>query len=261
MVANHRNDHKRTCVHVLMYHSISSAQGPTCIPPETFAAQMATLETCGYRVATLAELSQARAGGMQLPARCAVITFDDAFADFADAAAPVLSTQKFSATVFVPTAFVGQSASWAGAGTQQSPLLSWGDMRDLLGAGFEFGSHSRRHLDLTTLSPADLHAELSESQYQLVSELGVPARFFAAPYGRTNPAVRREIAKLYELAVGVRLARATIQSDKFDIPRVEMHYFRDVRVWRAFLEGRADSYFSVRKVGRAIRSGAALLRH
>ena len=259
MIAEPQPASRRARIHVLMYHSISNDPGPTCISPELFASQMSALHHCGYHIATLGDLLEAQAGRGRLPSRCAVITFDDAFADFRSAAAPILSARDYTATVFAPTAYIGKDASWRGAGKSGSRLLTWSEMRELLGAGFEFGSHARRHLDLTTLAPDQLRAELAESRSQLESELGAPTRFFAAPYGRINPAVRREISERYDLAVGTRLDTSTQQSDVFNLPRLEMHYFRDARLWRAFLAGRADSYFSLRQFARAVRSAAATM--
>ncbi len=91
MRAEQKSLGKRFCVQVLMYHSISPEPGPTCISSNTFEMQISALGYCGYQVVTLADLVEWRAGRLNLPDRCAVITFDDAFADFFVSAAPVLS--------------------------------------------------------------------------------------------------------------------------------------------------------------------------
>ena len=58
--------------------------------------------------------------------------------------------------------------------------------------GSNIGNHSYDHPDLTTLTPAALHAQIAN---------GVPARCFRPPYGATNAAVRRAIhaAGAYEV--------------------------------------------------------------
>jgi peptidoglycan/xylan/chitin deacetylase (PgdA/CDA1 family) len=243
-----------------MYHSISRGSGPTCIAPDTFDAQLAALREHGYSVVSLGHLHDWRAGRRELPQRCAAITFDDAFADFATEAAPLLSRHGFSATVFVPTSWVDKPAGWAGAGYSAQPLLSWGAIRDLAADGTEFGSHSCSHTDLTTLTPEGLATELSESKQLLEDRLGSGCDTFAAPYGRTNLKVRQAVSERYRLAVGVELASAHRNCDIFDIPRLEMHYFRDPRRWGAFLDGRAGAYFAARQFARSARGGIEAFR-
>jgi hypothetical protein len=77
---------------------------------------------------------------------------------------------------------------------------------------------------------------------------------FAPPYGKTNAAIRAEIRQHYRVAVGTTLARARHTSDVYNLPRIEMWYFRDPRRWRAYLEGRAEGYFFLRQALRHIRT-------
>src|SRR5262245_34482428 len=74
---------------VLTYHSISAAPGPTSIPVDTFRAQMAALAEAGYAALTLDQFMAWREG-RDGPDRRVLITFDDAFLDFRDAAHPIL---------------------------------------------------------------------------------------------------------------------------------------------------------------------------
>ena len=75
---------------------------------------------------------------------------------------------------------------------------------------------------------------------------------FAPPYGASNPAVRSAIGRWFGCSVGTTFARANRADDVLDIPRIEMHYFRDPARWRAFLDGRAEWYFGVRRVLRGL---------
>ena len=93
------SDHKQH-VDVLMYHSISDAPGPTSIPPAIFEQQMDELAAAGYHVADLTDLIGWRAGRASLPDKTAIITFDDGFLDFRDAAWPILRARNFPAIVF-----------------------------------------------------------------------------------------------------------------------------------------------------------------
>ena len=49
-------------------------------------------------------------GPAALPARPVLITFDDGFADFRDAALPALLTRDMAATLYATTGFLGRSS-------------------------------------------------------------------------------------------------------------------------------------------------------
>lgn len=94
---------------VLTYHRVAEPDdrhypGLISASPAGFSEQMAWLAP-RYRVITLAQLSERRENGHPLPARSVLITFDDAYADFADHAWPVLRQHGLPATLFVPTAY------------------------------------------------------------------------------------------------------------------------------------------------------------
>jgi len=65
--------------------------------------------------------------------------------------------------------------------------------------------------------------------------------------------VRTELARWARISVGTRLDRASRGTDLADVPRIEMHYFRNLRIWRDYLRGRAGGYLRARRVGRELR--------
>jgi len=249
---------------ILTYHSISNEPGPTSIAPDIFSTQMEAISASGVAVVGLDEVERWVKGEHDLDRRTLAITFDDAFRDFAETAFPILDRLKFPATVFVPTAIVGGAENWIGANDDARALMGWNDIAFLAGNGVSFGSHTRNHVDLTTLDEASLDEELSASRRDLEDRLGKPAPHFAPPYGRSNPAVRSAIARRYSLSVGVRLGETRRSSPICDLPRIEMFYYRDVDRWRDFLGGRGGTYLHARRVARGLReavTGAARRRH
>lgn len=240
-------------IDVLMYHSISDAVGPTSIPERVFSRQMNALAETGYYVADFTDLIAWRDGTKKLPQKTAVITFDDGFLDFRDTAWPVLKKLGFSATVFVPTKCPGENENWEGANNPPRELMSWSDISALYEDGARFGSHSLNHANLTQLDEAELAEQLRQSRSDLENALGDPVDAFAAPYGAVNKSVRDAIADFYDIAAGTRLGTMDAAGDIFDVPRLEMHYFRDVALWRKYLEGKADHYLTVRRFARNVR--------
>lgn len=239
---------------VLTYHSVSERPGPTSMPPAAFRMQMEELAEAGAAVVSLRDIDDWLAGTADLPKLAVAITFDDAFQDFADEALPVLRSLQFPSAVFTPASCVGGVEDWRGADAPPRPLMGWAALEAALGAEVTVGSHSLSHPDLTSLDPAQLDEEIAESRMSLERRLGVEVRYFAPPYGRTNDKVRAAIARHYRLSFGVRLGRAGRDASPFDIPRIEMHYFRDRRRWGAFLRG-DSAYLGARQALRAARAG------
>jgi peptidoglycan/xylan/chitin deacetylase (PgdA/CDA1 family) len=242
-------------VPVLTFHSISTEPGPTSIAPETFRMQMDVLSECGVWALTSDQFIAWQRGSATNGARQVLITFDDGFADFATAAHPVLHERGFASVVFVPTGKLGFREDWRGANDPPRRLLAWSTVRELAAAGVEFGGHGAAHADLTRVPPPVRRHEIERSARELEQHLGRPARAFAAPYGHVNRDVLDDVARTYEIAFGTRFARALAGEDQYDIPRIEMHYFRSPRRWRAFVEG-ATAYFQARRALRAVRYAA-----
>ena len=242
-----------SAVTVLMYHAISDAPGSTNIDAAMFRGQMDLLAARGYKPVSLRDLAAWHEGSAGLPARATVITFDDGFADFAEHAAPVLLARNWSATVFLPTGRLGGKEDWDGADEPARPLMTWAQVEHLARSGIDFGAHSVSHTDLTTLSAAQMEWEISQSSKDIERHLGQAPVGFAPPYGRSSAAVRASIGKWFRVSVGTRLQRATRDSDLLDLPRIEMHYFRDLERWDAFLDGRAEFYFELRRALRRMR--------
>jgi peptidoglycan/xylan/chitin deacetylase (PgdA/CDA1 family) len=120
------------------------------------------------------------------------VTFDDAYRSIGEHALPVLSRLGLPATLFVPTHWVGRDTpmAWRGidryvGGAHESELLplSWTEIASLSNAGWEIGSHTRSHPDLTTLGDEALRTELAGSRADLEERLGRPCRAIAYPYG------------------------------------------------------------------------------
>lgn len=247
-------------IDILMYHSISDGAGPTCIAPTIFREHLIILADCGYSPVSTAALAAWMSGEASLPTRAVVLTFDDGFADFATAAFPVLQAHNWTATVFLPTAHIGGADDWE-PHTPRFParaLLSWDTVAGLARMGVEFGAHGVTHTDLTTLPPAVAHEEIVQCKRMLEDCTGCPVTSFAPPYGKSNAAIRTEIRQHYRVAVGTTLARARHTSDVYNLPRIEMWYFRDPRRWRAYLEGGARGYFVLRQTLRTVRTLAAV---
>lgn len=59
--------------------------------------------------------------------------------------------------------------------------------------GMELGNHTHSHLDLTTLSKAELKSEIDKTDELLSSIDGKPRHLFRAPYGRIDEEVKAQV--------------------------------------------------------------------
>ena len=79
---------------ILMYHSIdegcSSRFRRFTVDPSSFRAHVQYLSDNGYQTVTVSELIEAMDGRAVMPCKPVVLTFDDGFADFHEAALPIL---------------------------------------------------------------------------------------------------------------------------------------------------------------------------
>jgi Predicted xylanase/chitin deacetylase len=241
-------------INVLMYHSIAEGSGPTSIPPETFRRQIETMAECGYQTISLASFKSWHSGALDLPEKPVAITFDDGFADFADTAFSILRKHKFTATVFLPTGKIGATEDWE---PTKRPLMSWSQVAELAKQGIDFGGHSVNHSDLTKLSAEHVAYEIKRCHDDIAEKVGRSPVSFAPPYGRSGEREREFVKRHFQLSLGTRFQRAGRQDDLYDIPRIEMHYFRDPHRWRAFLEGRSEWYFAARRTLRNVKAFAS----
>jgi peptidoglycan/xylan/chitin deacetylase (PgdA/CDA1 family) len=243
-------------VNILMFHSISDGQGPGCIPPAVFREQLCVLADCGFRGVSLGEYVAWRRGELELDQPFAVLTFDDGYQDFATAVFPELRARGWNGTVFLPSSKVGQTSDWQGA-RQSVRLIEWQTIAELAKSGVEFGAHGMTHVDLTRLRIDQADFEILNSKRTIEDHTAHRVVSFAPPYGRTNNRVRNQIGRHYLAAAGTTLGRATSQSDPFNLPRIEMWYFRDMKRWRYYVDRGSSGYYSLRRLMRLARTVAS----
>ncbi|KAA0228347.1 polysaccharide deacetylase family protein [candidate division KSB1 bacterium] len=171
---------------VLAYHQVGGRKtlGITWITSAQFERQMIWLAEAGYRTSSLTDyLNNNRA----IAGKKIVLTFDDGFRALAKNALPVLQRFGFTATVYPVADYVGRENRWdVNFFGRRTMHLDWDELRDMLAAGWEIGSHSLRHAYLPSLSEAELFDDLRRSREILEDHLNIPIRHLSLPFGRGN---------------------------------------------------------------------------
>jgi peptidoglycan/xylan/chitin deacetylase (PgdA/CDA1 family) len=251
-----------------MYHSISVESTPRfrkfVIHPDEFASQMGYLADRGYNTITAAEMALCLSSELpSVPARPVVLTFDDAYADFYTCALPVLQSYGFTATVYVPTAYVGETARWLeDVGEQDRKLLSWQALRDIAAERIEVASHSHSHPQMDRVHKAIVREEVYRSKSLLEEKLGIPINGFAYPFGYWNKAARAAVSSAgysYACTVSELITRSV--DGMFTLPRLTVNAGLGTNGLARLLVARATPYRRnlvemKRVVWRAMRTGA-----
>ncbi|TET16424.1 MAG: polysaccharide deacetylase family protein [Candidatus Cloacimonadota bacterium] len=235
---------------ILAYHKVdrSFEWGVTRLYPSQFAEQMRFLRRKGYSSVTLTGAFQS--GSI----KCVAITFDDAYKELLENAISLMIRYSFTATIFVVTNFVGKENLWdVNLGFRKFKHMDWSVLRSLCDAGFEIGSHTHTHPDLTKISEVRIREELTVSKNILESKLGVPVRFVSYPFGRYSRRIK-EIVEESGYSGAVCLSHPFRRKDGlFEIERQSVYIIDSLDNFKAKLGIYGSAGFMFEKMkGRTI---------
>ena len=190
---------KYTDIPILMYHDVGHYTNSWCVSVDSFEEQMAFLKKEGYKTISLSALKKGIDDDLSTTEKLVVITFDDARVGVYNFAFPILEKYGFTATIYVVPQWIdGKGVPFD---EQYSSFLSWEQLKKLCHAGWEIGSHSFDHADLTKLKEEDINTNLALAEQTLFKQLGVVVTHFCYPYGKYDSKVLNATAK-YHTSVG-----------------------------------------------------------
>ena len=267
-----------SAIPILMYHGVHEqcdvARSPyyrTVTSPARFDRHMKLLRERGYRTLQLGELLKClEVGDTDVPppvfglGKAVVITFDDALESFATHAYPILERDHYTATVFIPSAYIGRSF------VTGEPCMSNGQLRELTRVGVEFGSHTANHPKLYGADAQTIRRELRQSRKDISEAIDLDVDLFSYPFA--FPSHDRGFVRLLEqeleaagyrggttTSIGRASARSPRQSrpsshpvndcddDRLFMGKIDGHYdwlataqgaFRHAKHWKSWLGGR-----------------------
>ncbi len=184
----------------LMYHKIGdyppgSQLAKLWVTTEDFRRQLAYLKENGYTSIDFRDWRDAEKGVKPLPEKPVLITFDDGYMNNYELAYPILREFGMKGCIFLVYETMDKHNSWHDPATEPwLKMLTWTQIHEMQDTGvIEFGSHTMRHRNLTTLSLDEVRWELTESKRRLEEKLGREMVGFAYPYGSGaySPEVRK----------------------------------------------------------------------
>ena len=177
---------------------------PYVLTPDELRALLVAARESPRRAIALAQVPGELGGGFFS------LTFDDGAASDYTVAFPVLCELGLRATFFVVPTLV-----------ETTGYVTWAQLREMVAAGMEVGSHSLTHPFVNTLDRAGLAYEFGESKRVLEHRLGIAVRSASLPRGWEPPALRPVLRELgYGAFCTSRVAWWRPGGDPLAIPRI-----------------------------------------
>ena len=176
------------------------------------------LDDEGFETVTVRDVLAYLDGENQLPAKPIVISLDDNWKSALTIAKPLFDKHGFVGVVFVIAGVVGANER----------KLSWDDCRELAAAGWEVGSHTLTHENLTLVKQGQtpesirdmVEEQIRESKRVIEEATDLEVASLALPYGNYDTFVLDTIRDAgYQAALTIDRGVADEQSDPFRLPR------------------------------------------
>lgn len=234
---------------ILMYHAITdedeSRMHPyyrTTTSPAVFLAHMQYLHQSGYQTCSPTQaIARLKTDGPV--AKTVAITFDDGYRDFYLNAFPVMNQFGFTATVFLPTAYIGEATLQF----KERDCLTWSEVRELQRYGISFGSHTVTHPQLRYLDKDAIEREIVNSKEAIEERTGGVVDSFAYPYAfpQTDAEFKKRLRDSlhragYHSGVCTIVGRVGPGSDPLFIERLPINSLDDTALFQAKLAGAYD---------------------
>ena len=214
-------------VPILMYHSIMDDDEQS-VSIQSFKKQMHLMKTMGYQTIKFNELEENNEKKF-------IITFDDAYENVFINAFPILRKLGFNAVCFIVANKIGAYNDWDKNEFKKKKLMNFEQISEWLINGFNIGSHTLDHVDLTKLNKNDKINQIINSKKYLNSMFNTKINTFAFPFGSYDDETHSIINEYYDYAVTTK--RSRFVKNKFNnklLPRVPVS--KDDSLFKFFLK-------------------------
>ncbi len=216
-------------VPILMYHVIEDFNGPLeqlYVSPLEFRKQMEFLQKHNFHTVPVCDVLNHWKYGQALPANPIVLSFDDGYRSIYTQAFPILKEYGFIGTLYLCTNKIDTESG-----------LTTEMIKEMSLHGFEIGSHTVSHPDLTKINTARLSQEIKDSKSVLESLVGQEVSTFCYPSGQSNLSVREEVQEAgYLGAVTTRYGYASADQNSYLLNRIRVNKKDSLQAFQKKLE-------------------------
>ena len=220
------NEAGKVIAPILLYHHIANIipVNRYYVSPENFRAQMQALREWGFTTITPSYLRQVLVSGGELPYRPVVITFDDGNLDVYENAYPIMREFGFIGAFYI----VSTRLSAGGyVGVDQ--------LKEMASVGWEIGSHTADHLDLT-LNHGLVREEMLQSRLDIQEALSMTVTSIAYPYGLVDEYIAMQAQEYgYMTGMGLGILTEHTWGTMYYLNRREVHADMDLTAFAGLL--------------------------
>lgn len=200
---------------ILLYHhvkdEVSTSRYQVSIPE--FKAQMTAIKEMGFTPITISKFLEAFYDGGELPEKPIVITFDDGHESVYQHAFPIMNDLGFPGVFYIVANRINDIPDF----------VNVAELKEMIAAGWEIGSHSFSHADLTK-NHGIIDKEIGQSKSDLEAALSTSILTFAYPFGRIDPLSAQKVNDYnYRAGMGLGTSKQHTWSTWLYLDRIEIY--------------------------------------
>jgi peptidoglycan/xylan/chitin deacetylase (PgdA/CDA1 family) len=220
------NEAGKVIAPILLYHHIANITPASryYVSPTDFRIQMQALKDWGFTTITPSYLREVLVNGGNLPYRPVLITFDDGNLDVYENAFPIMRDLGFTGACYLVSTRL-----------KADGYMSVDQLKEMIAAGWEIGSHTANHYDLT-LNHGLVRDEMLQSRLDIQEALSVTVTSIAYPYGLVDEYIATQAQEYgYFTGMGLGILTEHTWSTLYYLNRREVHGDMDLPAFASLL--------------------------
>lgn len=214
--------------HIITFHRVTDEieddNKTLTVKTKTFDEIMRLFKE-SYNIISLSQLVKQIEEKKGFKDKTMVITFDDGYKDNFLYAAPILRKHNLPACFFITTGFINTERTfpWDEKFGFKIPNMSWNDVNELAGMGFEIGAHTVNHVNLGKVDEKTAEKEILNSKLHIEDKIGSAVLHFSYPFGgkeNISEAAKNIIKGSFKSCSSCFGGKVFINSDVYNLYRI-----------------------------------------
>ena len=205
---------------VLMYHDITDdKKNKSAVYYKDFFNQIKILSDLNYKSFNLKDINK------ENYKKKIIITFDDGYENVSKIALDILGRFNQKATCFIVLNKIDNFNNWNNNSKEinTSKLMNKSQINEWINMGYEIGSHTLDHIDLTQLNYENKKKQITKSFFKLNENFGIKPVSFSYPYGKYDKECIDILKENFTFAVTTKKSLYNNKKyNNYEIPRVSI---------------------------------------